>query len=284
MGHASISDLPTGRHVFSETLYRAVPLLGGFGTAGDSLIAWSRAPAGTEDCWTLSFDGEAFDFRMRDEARGMAFDLSAKPLKPLVFQGPGGFSPKGDEPSAASLYTSFTRMATTGRLEIEGRSYRVKGQSWMDREFGSNQLTEAQVGWDWFSLQLDGGRELMLYHLRDRTGAVDFARGTLVSSDGTTVYLKESDWTLEALDHWESPETEARYPVRWRLRLPAAALDLEIAALMPNQENVSRLTPGLHYWEGAVLVRQAVGSTSGAPVGRGYLELTGYGAGSRPPI
>ncbi|MBE0594971.1 MAG: carotenoid 1,2-hydratase, partial [Gemmatimonadales bacterium] len=54
MGHAGISDLGTGRHLFSEILFRPNGLLGGFGAPGDTLIAWSHAPYGTDGRWTLS--------------------------------------------------------------------------------------------------------------------------------------------------------------------------------------------------------------------------------------
>ena len=88
-----------------------------------------------------------------------------------------------------------------------------------------------------------------------------------------------SDWSLAVLDDWSSAATKATYPIRWRLRLPSEGLDLEIAALMQEQENVSRRSGGLHYWEGAVATTAA-----GEPVGCGYVELTGYGEGNRPPI
>ena len=42
--------------------------------------------------------------------------------------------------------------------------------------------------------------------------------------------------------------------------------------LMYDQESDSRATTGAVYWEGAVEARAA-----GRPIGRGYLELTGYG-------
>ena len=41
---------------------------------------------------------------------------------------------------------------------------------------------------------------------------------------------------------------------------------------MDDQENDTRLSSGAIYWEGAVRAAQA-----GKPLGRGYLELTGYG-------
>ena len=279
MGHAAITDLAARRHVFSEVLYREVPFLGGFGSYPESLIAWSRAPAGTAGTWELHWNGEGFDFQMRDQARGIAFQLLTRPLKPLVFQGPNGYSRKGKNSSAASLYYSFTRLLTQGSLSIEGQTFQVEGESWMDKEFGSNQLAENQVGWDWFSLQLEDGREVMLYHLRDRTGATDFARGTLVSETGEVKYLQPEDWKIQTAQHWKSPETGAEYPSRWMVRLAQEDLELEIIPQLAHQENRSRILSDLYYWEGAVTIL----SPSGERVGQGYVELTGYGTNSLIP-
>jgi len=281
MGHASITDLHSERHVFSELLHRAIPLLGGFGVPGDSVIAWARAPAGTDSVWKIVCTNEGFAFSMRDAAQQMAFALSVSPAKPLVLHGPNGYSRKGRQPTSASQYYSFTRLETSGTLELGGQTWEVTGQSWLDREFGSNQLDRDQVGWDWFSLQLADGREVMLYHLRDAEGDVDFGRGTLVETDGRVRHLAPDQWQLQSLATWRSAETQAEYPVAWRLELPAAGLQLRIEALLPAQENVSRRAAGLHYWEGAVQIWSA---GSGEPSGLGYVEMTGYGEGNRPPI
>ena len=280
MGHAAVADLRSGEHVFSELLYRETPFLGGFGRHPDPLLVWSRAPAGTDDRWTLTWNGDGFDFSMHDDAQDLAFALSTTAAKPRVFQGPGGYSRKGDGPTSASLYYSYTRLRTAGTLTLGDATLEVEGESWMDKEFGSNQLEEEQVGWDWFSLQLDDGRELMLYGLRDAEGEFDFALGTAIAADGAVRYLGADDWSAEALETWTSPETGAAYPARWRLS--GAALDgpLEVVPLLPDQENRSRIAPDLHYWEGAVEVRDA----SGRVIGRGFVELTGYGTDSRPAV
>ncbi len=280
MGHAAITDLAAGRHVFSEVLYREMPLLGGFGGYPDPRIAWSQAPAGTAGEWTLTWNGSAFDFAMADQARGMAFRLSTRPAKPLVFQGPNGFSRKGAGPTAASQYYSFTRLRTEGTLSLDGKAWAVQGESWMDKEFGSNQLGERQVGWDWFSLQLMDGRELMLYLLRDGAGAADFVQGTLVSASGRARYLAPEEWAVRATEVWRSPASGAEYPSRWVVELPAERLRLEVAPELADQENRSRLVRDLVYWEGAVAVR----APDGSPLGRGYVELTGYGAKRRPAL
>jgi len=79
-------------------------------------------------------------------------------------------------------------MQTEGALTIDGKKAKVRGLTWMDHEFGSNQLHEDQVGWDWFSIQLDNQTELMLYLMRRKDGSTDpYSSGTLVKADGTIV-------------------------------------------------------------------------------------------------
>lgn len=279
MGHAAIGDVNGGRHHFSEVLYRAVPMLGGFGSDGDSLVAWSRGPAGTDGRWRLRWTGSGYDFSMTDERQRMAFDLATRPERPLVLQGPGGVSRKGRAEQAASLYYSFTRLATTGTLTLDGRTYRVRGRSWMDKEFGSNQLEREQIGWDWFSLQLDDGRDLMLYLLRDTTGAPSWASGTLVDAAGRPRYLAAGDFTVRVDDHWTSDSSGARYPSRWTIELPSESLQIRVRPLMPAQENRSRILRLLFYWEGAVIVER-----NGRRAGQGYVEMVGYGRGMRPAL
>jgi predicted secreted hydrolase len=278
MGHAALTDLETKRHWFSEVLYREIPLLGGYGAFPGPRIGWTRAPAGTDDVWSLDWNGEGFDFAARDESEGFGFRLETRPKKPLVFQGPGGFSRKGAGEDAASHYYSFTRLETEGVVELGDESFEVTGESWMDKEFSSSQLAENQVGWDWFSLRLDDGRELMLYLMRAENGAVDYANGTLVDAEGRAVYIDRSAFEVEVLEYWTSPATAARYPSKWRIRV--AGLDLRVASAVPDQENRSRLPRGVFYWEGAVVVEDAESRS----VGRGFVELTGYGEGNRPPV
>jgi len=280
MGHAAITDIRSGTHRFTETLYRETPMLAGFGAEPDPVIAWTRAPPGTDGVWTLEHNGEAFDLSMEDATAGMSLDLTTRPLKPLVLQGPGGYSRKGAGAGEASLYYSFTRLETRGRLSLDGSACEVTGVSWMDKEFGTSQLSSRQVGWDWFSVRLDDGRDLMLYTLRRSDGAIDARSATLVAPDGTARFLDPAGWSVEATARWASPETGAVYPSGWRVSIAAEGIALDLTPLVADQENRSMLPAGIVYWEGAVSVKDA----SGRDVGEGYVELTGYGKGSRPPI
>jgi predicted secreted hydrolase len=95
-----------------------------------------------------------------------------------------------------------------------------------------------------------------------------------VEKNGKARHLKLSDFRIEPLATWRSPRSGGVYPSRWRLRLPAEGIELQVAPLMADQElNTQRGAP-FDYWEGAVDVR---GTQRGRTVkGQGYVELTGY--------
>lgn len=272
MAHVALSDHRTKRHRFTEALYRVNPALAGFGQPPDPILVWSKAPPGTAGRWELAWTGRGFRMRVRDDRESFALELTAEPGKELIFQGPGGLSRKGEDASQASLYYSFTRLETKGTVSVDGEEFDVVGESWMDKEFGSSMLSSRQVGWDWFSLQFDDGAEVMLYMLRAPDGGVDHASGTSVDADGTVDYFSAERWALEVQRRWNSPEG-GRYPVEWRLEL--GGRDLNIVASFDDQENRGTRVPGLRYWEGAVEVRDA---STGKKVGRGFVEMTGYGS------
>ena len=282
MGHAALTDLEGREHRFSEMVYRASPLLGGFGVYPDTLLAWSRGPAGTGETWRLKWNGNGFDFSMADHHNCFSFSLQTSAVKPKVFQGPNGFSLKetqsAEKPAAASQYYSFPRLRTRGEVIIDQDTLLVTGESWMDKEFGSGMLGEDQVGWDWFSLQRDDGSEVMLYLLRRKDGSISHGSGTCIAADGTARHIDVSDFRITVTATWTSPASGATYPSEWRLQLEGQ--DLLVRPLLSEQENFSKRIEGMFYWEGAVSVLDA----SNRKVGRGYVELTGYGEGRMPGL
>ncbi|MDB5072000.1 MAG: carotenoid 1,2-hydratase [Candidatus Eremiobacteraeota bacterium] len=148
----------------------------------------------------------------------------------------------------------------------------------MDHEFASAELQGDQVGWDWFSIQLDDRREIMDYRLRRKDGSLTpESSGSLVDARGGVRYLRKDDVGVDVSGVWKSPHTGGTYPSGWRVRVPSARLDLVLVPVVPDQE-LANLTGGVSYWEGAVDVSDAV---SGRHLGVGYVELTGY-AGAVP--
>src|SRR5262249_32864028 len=147
-------------------------------------------------------------------------------------------------------------------------------------EFGSNALAPEETGWDWFSVQLDDDRELMLYRLRRADGTVEpLSSGTWIEPDGYATHLPLAAWSVTSRASWRSPHTGASYPAHGIVRVPDRGLELELTPVLADQELVFGGPVSVAYWEGSVRVR---GRARGRPVtGRGYVELTGY-SGTRP--
>jgi predicted secreted hydrolase len=198
-------------------------------------------------------------------------DLMLVPAKPVVLNGDRGYSIKsGDSPEIASWYFSYTDLKTEGRLAIGGTTFPVTGKSWFDREISSGTMGKGEKGWDWFSVQLDDGRDLMLYLMRKKDGTDDrYSSGTFVYPDGRYRHLTLGDFSITVLGHYTSKKTGAVYPSGWRVRIPSDNLDLRITPLIEDQEFVASSSTGNYYWEGDCTVQ-------GSAAGRAYVELTGY--------
>jgi predicted secreted hydrolase len=264
LAHFALTDTAGGRFYAASRLSREA--LGLSGARAQPFRVW------LED-WSAESDvAGGFPVRLRAADGDVAIDLVLKSGKPVTLQGDRGWSAKGPEPGNASYYYSFTRMPARGTVRVGGESLDVSGLAWMDREWSTSALHRDLAGWDWLALQLDDGRDVMVYQLRRRDGAPDpHSAGTLIATDGSTRALAREDATLEVLDRWTSPASRVRYPSRWRLTIPTADLAVEITPRLAAQE----LIVGTRYWEGAVRVQ---GTAGGRPVsGRGYVELVGYG-------
>lgn len=279
MGHATIIDLTNGTHRFAETLHRGSNLLSGIGVFPESTLAWARPAGGSSGEWRLATDGQSYTATMQDDNVGIGMNLVMAPTKPRVFQGPNGFSKKNASGTAASMYYTLPRMSVEGSIAIGNEQVVVRGTGWMDREFSSGTLSERQIGWDWFGLQLDDGRDIMMYVLRDSSGVMDYGHATVINPSGQPTYLSSEEWSLNPTGSWTSDSTGITYPMGWTLKIDREQIDVELTPMMLNQENVSTLVPRLNYWEGAVTVVDK----NGVPIGRGFGELTGYG-GSRPAV
>ena len=130
-------------------------------------------------------------------------------------------------------------------------------------------------------MNLFDGAALAAFRLRNKAGATLWAGGSW-RGDGAAkpVVFAAQDVSFKAGRIWKSPASGASYPVQWTIDLPALVIDaglpartsFTVRALLDAQELDSRNSTGAIYWEGlSELLNQ-----SGQPIGRGYLEMTGY--------
>jgi len=261
--HFALTDVKNRRFFHTDLISREGPNLAA--AAGDDLRVHVRD-------WIAQRQGEKILVTAREGDYALGLDLV--PEKPAALHGEGGYSRKGAAESQASYYYSLTRLKAEGHVTFQGIKHRVRGLAWMDHEFGSSILLKNQVGWDWFSLQLDDGTELMVFYLRNKDGTLELPFGSFVNTNGRTTDLAGKKIVVSAKSKWTSPRTRATYPSGWTIEVPSEGIRLEIDPLVNDQELVTGRSTKIVYWEGAVAFQ---GWRKGKPVrGRGYVELTGY--------
>jgi predicted secreted hydrolase len=276
MGHFAITDVAHKQFRFTQKLSRGA--VGLAGATNPPLQVWI-------DDWSLgTVDAEGTHWRLRAAESGYELTLDAQALQQPVLNGNKGLSQKSGDRGSASYYYSIPRVSVHGRLVRDGRPVDVQGLAWVDREWGSGALGGNEQGWDWFALQLQDGRSLMFYALRDHDGRRDpHSAGTWIYASGESRPLSSDQVQIDVLDYWKNPGGD-RYPAHWRVRIPTEGIDVDVRPVLANQE----LTASARYWEGAVDVTGA-SSVAGASnatgasdaqktVGRGYVELVGYAA------
>lgn len=270
---AGVENLVLAHFALSDEVHKKFVYFEKIGREGKTAGADDRRYHVWIEEWQVGLEGSVHHLTARRGAFGI--DLRLIPALPPVVHGRNGVSQKSAGLGKASHYYSLTRLETTGELRVLGATVKVRGLSWMDHEFGSNQLAEDQIGWDWFSVQLKQGTDLMLFRIRKRDGSIEpESSGTLVSRDGSVEHLKRTDFDLQSTGKWRSGKSGAVYPMSWRLSVPRAGLELDLEPSFPEQELDTRRSTRVVYWEGSVQVQ---GNQRGKRVeGFGYVEMTGY--------
>jgi predicted secreted hydrolase len=264
LAHLAVTDRRGKRFQFREKAGRA-----NLGLAG--------AETGRYRVWIENWQaaGRAGVQVLQAGDSSLGLDLTLTPATAPIVHGFQGISQKGEGIGRASHYYSLTRIPTKGRLRMAGEAWDVEGLSWMDHEFGSNQLQPHQVGWDWFALQVTESLDLMIYQIRHQDGKADpHSSGTLVLPNRQVIALRRSDFSVRVFQYWPSPRSGARYPSGWEISLPAQGLSLRLLPWVADQELVTAKSTRVTYWEGAVSI---TGTWRGRQVqGNGYVEMTGY--------
>ena len=254
---ASLGDLTAGEHL-----------------TGEKVILSALDPDAVSidvsiDGWSMSGDGTTY--RLAFGLEDYSLELTAVSTKsPVLHQGIGlvSLGPAGD-----TYYYSRTRLQVTGTITITGEQRPVTGLAWMDHQWGD--VRGQGVGWDWVSVQLDDGTDLMAVLVWDASDRTAIARySTFVLANGPALILAPDDVSITSRETWTSPATGIAYPSGWTLTVPSLNLELELEpALLDSEFAGSRYTPAA-YWEGEVRV---TGTRQGRSIsGRGFVELVGY--------
>jgi len=262
MAHFTISDEENGEFYCFEKLNRGAKGIAGFQDEGFGL--------NVEDWYITGVGDGDFPWQLYAEKDDITLAIEVNPIKDIVLQGEEGLSRKSLDGENASYYYSITRLETEGYIEIDGERYNVSGNSWLDREWSTSALSQEQGGWDWFSMQLDDGTDIVYFQLRYKDGSTyPYNEGLIVDNEGNIIKLGTNDIPLKVTKTWQSPLGSV-YPIEWEAEITPLGKTVIISALFPEQE----LDLSTRYWEGAVNIYDRENPTE--VIGTGYMELTGY--------
>jgi len=270
--HFALTDESKKRFEYREKMNR-----GSLGEAGAfSYTTGEKTFRAWIEDWSIEGKGPSMEMHLLKAGdKEFGIELMLTPEKNPVIHGRNGISQKGEGEGYASHYYSISRLKTEGKILQKKKEVPVQGISWMDHEFGSSQLREYQVGWDWFSIQLNNGMDLMFYQIRHHDGKIDpYSSGTIIFSNGNHQPLSLKDFQIEALEKWKSRKSGATYPARWIVKVPPHQIEMLLTPTVKDQELITKESTRVTYWEGSVKVEGKCENSS--IKGMGYVELTGY--------
>jgi len=200
----------------------------------------------TTDVWIGDWSLQLIEgsYRARIAARDFHLDLRFAPTQAVLLQGDAGVSRKGPSPRQASYYYSQPQLAVTGQVATANNDATVTGTAWLDHEWSSEYMA--------------------------REAAAFWAGGSHRTADGRVRSFAPAEIQFTPQRRWRSPRTQVDYPIAMDVR--AGDVECVLEPLMDDQELDAMRGIGTIYWEGAVRALR-----SGRGIGRGYLELTGYG-------
>ena len=267
--HAALALPSEGQLLYAEVAGRAGPAGASFGTADTALAlsGWSLQRTADDHYKTLIL------------ADHFTLELDAFTALVPVLRGEDGYSLKAPSSQFASYYYSRPQLNVAARVTLKksagGRrrpeqQLSLSGSAWLDHEWSSSLLMAGAVGWDWIGINLLDGSSLMAFRMRDAEKNTLFSVWDWRGARGQVIERRQ-DVSWQPLGQWRSPRSLVTYPER--LQLLVAGRTLTLQPLMPDQEVNAQASTGGFYYEGAVELTE-----NGRVLGRGYLELTGYGA------
>ena len=229
--------------------------------------------------WSLSRQDTLYQAQAAGD--GFSFQLALVETQPLLLQGEQGLSRKGPETTQASFYYSLPQLKASGQLKLASETFQVQGQAWLDHEWSQSLLHPLAVGWDWIGMNLDDGSTLTAFQLRTKSGEPLWAGGSVRAVGQTEAEnLAPHQLSFTPMRRWTSPSTGVTYPVQWQIEVTRKNSSsgqperYTVNALVDNQELDSRQSTGAIYWEGL----SELFDGNHQLLGRGYLEMTGYGS------
>lgn len=214
----------------------------------------------------LSWTGGSARQSVRVETPWGALDVDMTPTGPAMnYASTGVFNLVDGVPN---YEFALPEMRTSGTLVVDGKKHRVRGTSWLDRQWGEMPLSLTR--WTWMNLSMPNGDKVALW---DTVGSrTKDSWATVLHPDGSYDVVDVEPLVRSASRPWTSPATNQTYPTRWRVSIPALRSELDVR-ITGNPDQEIETPDGSGYLEAAAAF---TGTYDGKKVrGENYVEMTG---------
>lgn len=191
-------------------------------------------------------------------------DLWLSPVKKPLLEGGSGYLDLGTK---ATYYYSLPRLRAEGSIRTGTSWTDVSGIAWMDHQWADTEYSRDR--WDWCSLQLDDGTDMVCCSYG--TPGTPYCFASISRPNGRQEHVRDVRIVPIPGRTWTSAKSKAEYPVAWRITIPGKDITLSVAAPVRDQE---MLFGAINYWEGPLTVQGRIGRR--AAKGVGFMELVGY--------
>ncbi|MBO9577448.1 MAG: DoxX family protein [Microbacteriaceae bacterium] len=189
-----------------------------------------------------------------DSLTPVEFDLTfSQQGRPFWVWGTG-VGPKATVQSLTedNYYFSYTNLAASGTITIDGEVYEVSGKTWMDHEYGDfgDGTDSGRVRWLLQDMQLANGFTISNAGIigegfKPEIGVAVDGYATIQDPDGEIYYVASTITPVGEL--WTSPATGVAYAQQFRVQIPSFDADIVVSTRVQDQEFA---IPGASIYEG----------------------------------
>jgi hypothetical protein len=211
----------------------------------------------------LTWTGSARGMHLKATTPWGSLDARFTPQRPVLnYSGIGLAKLLGD----LDYEYAFPTMRTRGALTVAGKTRRISGTSWLDRQWGPVPVDDPSMRWTWMNIALSNGDQVAIWDILDKRAENSWV--TVLRPDGSYDVAAVRPLARGAGGFWTSPVTHMIYPMRWRVDIPALGSRLAVVVTRPR---------GQEFPDGHVEATAAVtGRYNGRKVtGTTYVEMTG---------
>ncbi|AGL02343.1 lipocalin family protein [Desulfoscipio gibsoniae] len=212
----------------------------------------------SEDCFVVHLAEEE-----------VTIDLNFVPQKPIALVG-------GDGKPNQLFYYSFPHNQVEGRIRNGQVVENVTGTGWFDHQWGRSHTLTFKTGWDWFGIQLNDGRELLMNRFNSIKNGRSFRpMANLIDYSGNVFFTRDVEYY--PVKYWKSPFTKAVYPLEWQIVIPEFYMKMKVSYFSMQEAPI--IGPLHAIWEGACFIsgeEMMINQKVREILGVGYMELVGY--------